>query len=304
MLFILVGSTVFSFTFNAADGHIWVEHLFDDMPGGAMGFLIVVNILVFILGCFIDFFEIAFIVIPILAPVADKILPGLLPPGTPADMTLIWFGVIIAMNLQTSFLTPPFGFALFYLRSVAAKNDYKDRRHRRADPGGADEPDLQGLDRLHLRAAGDGGGADRLPGAGDRRHREDGARSTPTRRCRSMQDKSNADRDSASGAAAAVPAAPRRRRPQPAPRRQREGRPDEGPARIDEEGPGQEALIQAGAPAPTHETTNPAEAGLFLCRRGAPARAGAGQSFCDCMKSSKRFSVKRNHRFWSRRKFE
>jgi TRAP-type mannitol/chloroaromatic compound transport system permease large subunit len=80
VLFILIGSTVFSFTFNAADGHIWVEHLFDkDMPGGALGFLIVVNILVFILGCFIDFFEIAFIVIPILAPVAEKILPGMLP---------------------------------------------------------------------------------------------------------------------------------------------------------------------------------------------------------------------------------
>jgi TRAP-type mannitol/chloroaromatic compound transport system permease large subunit len=127
VLFILIGSTVFSFTFNAADGHIWVEHLFDGMPGGAMGFLIVVNILVFILGCFIDFFEIAFIVIPIIAPVADKMLPELLPPGTPPEMTLIWFGVIIAMNLQTSFLTPPFGFALFYLRSVAAKKDYKDR---------------------------------------------------------------------------------------------------------------------------------------------------------------------------------
>ncbi len=127
VLFILVGSTVFSFTFNAADGHIWVEHLFKDMPGGAMGFLIVVNILIFILGMFIDFFEIAFIVIPILAPVADKILPGLLPPGTPVEMTLIWFGVIVAMNLQTSFLTPPFGFALFYLRSVAARKDYKDQ---------------------------------------------------------------------------------------------------------------------------------------------------------------------------------
>ncbi|MBP9056956.1 MAG: TRAP transporter large permease subunit, partial [Polaromonas sp.] len=77
VLFILIGSTVFSFTFNAADGHIWVEHLFKDMPGGAWGFLIVVNILVFILGCFIDFFEIAFIIIPLLAPVAEKILPGL-----------------------------------------------------------------------------------------------------------------------------------------------------------------------------------------------------------------------------------
>jgi TRAP-type mannitol/chloroaromatic compound transport system permease large subunit len=127
VLFILIGSTVFSFTFNAADGHIWVEHLFKDMPGGALGFLIVVNILIFILGCFIDFFEIAFIVIPILAPVADKILAGFLPAGTPPEMTLIWFGVMIAMNLQTSFLTPPFGFALFYLRSVAAKKDYKDR---------------------------------------------------------------------------------------------------------------------------------------------------------------------------------
>ena len=116
VLFILIGSTVFSFTFNAADGHIWVEHLFKQVPGGVLGFLIVVNILVFILGCFIDFFEIAFIVIPLLAPVADKL-----------GIDLIWFGVIIAMNLQTSFLTPPFGFALFYLRSVAAKQDYKDR---------------------------------------------------------------------------------------------------------------------------------------------------------------------------------
>ena len=126
VLFILIGSTVFSFTFNAADGHIWVEHLFNGIPGGAMGFLIVVNILVFILGCFIDFFEIAFIVIPILAPVAEKILPALVP-GMSPDQVMIWFGVIIAMNLQTSFLTPPFGFALFYLRSVAAKFDYKDR---------------------------------------------------------------------------------------------------------------------------------------------------------------------------------
>jgi TRAP-type mannitol/chloroaromatic compound transport system permease large subunit len=116
VLFILIGSTVFSFTFNAADGHLWVEHLFDRMPGGAMGFLIVVNLLVFVLGMFIDFFEIAFIVVPILAPVADKM-----------GIDLIWFGVILAMNLQTSFLTPPFGFALFYLRSVAARKDYKDR---------------------------------------------------------------------------------------------------------------------------------------------------------------------------------
>ena len=126
VMFILIGSTVFSFTFNAADGHIWVEHLFAGLPGGAMGFLIVVNILVFILGMFIDFFEIAFIVIPMLAPVAEKLLPALMP-DMPINEVMIWFGVIIAMNLQTSFLTPPFGFALFYLRSVAAKKDYKDR---------------------------------------------------------------------------------------------------------------------------------------------------------------------------------
>ncbi len=115
VLFILIGSTAFSFTFNAADGHFWVEHLFAKLPGGQMGFLIVVNILVFILGMFIDFFEIAFIVIPLLAPVAEKM-----------GIDLIWFGIIIAMNLQTSFLTPPFGFALFYLRSVAARSDYTD----------------------------------------------------------------------------------------------------------------------------------------------------------------------------------
>ena len=115
VLFILVGATVFSFTFNAADGHIWVEHLFVGLPGGQMGFLILVNILVFILGMFIDFFEIAFIVIPMLAPVAEKM-----------GIDLIWFGIILAMNLQTSFLTPPFGFALFYLRSVAPRADYDD----------------------------------------------------------------------------------------------------------------------------------------------------------------------------------
>ena len=116
VMFILIGSTVFSFTFNAADGHVWVEHLFDKVPGGVLGFLIVVNLLVFILGMFIDFFEIAFIVIPLLAPVAEKM-----------GIDLIWFGVLLAMNMQTSFLTPPFGFALFYLRSVAPKQDYNDR---------------------------------------------------------------------------------------------------------------------------------------------------------------------------------
>ena len=145
------------------------------MPGGALGFLIVVNMLVFILGCFIDFFEIAFIVMPILMPVAEKILPELFPPGTPIDPIMIWFGVILAMNLQTSFLTPPFGFALFYLRSVAAKKDYKDRITGENDPGGDHGADLQGLDRLHHPAADHGGGDHRLPEARDqRRHRTPG----------------------------------------------------------------------------------------------------------------------------------
>ena len=123
VMFILIGSTVFSCTFNAADGHFWVEHLFDKLPGGQLGFLIVVNLLVFILGMFIDFFEIAFIVIPLLVPVATKL-----------EIDLIWFGVIIAMNLQTSFLTPPFGFALFYLRSVAARSDYTDHVTKKRIP--------------------------------------------------------------------------------------------------------------------------------------------------------------------------
>ncbi len=106
----------FSLTFYGIDGHVWVEHLFLNLPGGSIGFLIAVNVLVFILGCFIDFFEIAFIVVPLLAPVAEKL-----------GIDLIWFGIILGMNLQTSFLTPPFGFALFYMRSVATVKAYKDK---------------------------------------------------------------------------------------------------------------------------------------------------------------------------------
>lgn len=116
VLFILIGSRIFSLTFYGINGHIWVEHLFLGLPGGAMGFMIAVNVLVFILGCFIDFFEIAFIVIPLLAPVAEKL-----------GIDLVWFGIILGMNLQTSFLTPPFGFALFYMRSVAPDRPYTDK---------------------------------------------------------------------------------------------------------------------------------------------------------------------------------
>ena len=116
VLFILIGATVFSFTFTAIDGKEWVEHLFDKLPGGQVGFLIFVNVVIFFLGFFLDFFEIAFILIPLLAPVAENL-----------GIDLIWFGVLIALNLQTSFLTPPFGFALFYLRSVAPVGSFIDR---------------------------------------------------------------------------------------------------------------------------------------------------------------------------------
>jgi tripartite ATP-independent transporter DctM subunit len=108
VMFILIGSTVFALVFRAVDGDLWVEHLFSLVPGGAVGFLVVVNVLIFILGFFIDFFEIAFIILPLLGPVAAKM--GIDP---------VWFAIMIGMNMQTSFLTPPFGFALFYLRSVA-----------------------------------------------------------------------------------------------------------------------------------------------------------------------------------------
>ncbi|HRD32638.1 MAG TPA: TRAP transporter large permease subunit [Rhodocyclaceae bacterium] len=124
VMFILIGSTIFSFTFNAVDGHIWVEHLFDKLPGGELGFLIFVNAIIFVLGFFLDFFEIAFILVPMLAPVAEKL-----------GIDLIWFGIIIAVNLQTSFLTPPFGFALFYLRSVAPVSAYIDRLSGKRIPG-------------------------------------------------------------------------------------------------------------------------------------------------------------------------
>jgi TRAP-type mannitol/chloroaromatic compound transport system permease large subunit len=107
-MFILIGSTVFALVFRAVNGDLWVERLFALVPGGVWGFIAVVNLFVFVLGFFLDFFEIAFIVLPLLAPVAAKL-----------GLDLTWFGVMIAMNLQTSFLTPPFGFSLFYLRSVA-----------------------------------------------------------------------------------------------------------------------------------------------------------------------------------------
>jgi TRAP-type mannitol/chloroaromatic compound transport system permease large subunit len=116
VLFILIGATVFSLAFQGVDGPKWVEHLLTGLPGGQLGFLIVVNILIFVLAFFLDFFELAFIIIPLVGPVAEKM-----------GIDLVWFGVLLAVNMQTSFMHPPFGFALFYLRSVAAHDDYTDK---------------------------------------------------------------------------------------------------------------------------------------------------------------------------------
>jgi len=111
VIFILIGSTIFTLSFRGLSGDLWVEHLFNQLPGGVLGFLIVVNLMVFVLAFFLDFFEIAFIAVPLLAPVAHKL--GIDP---------IWFGVMLAVNMQTAFMHPPFGFALFYLKSVAPKS--------------------------------------------------------------------------------------------------------------------------------------------------------------------------------------
>lgn len=116
VIFILVGARVFSLTFYGVDGHRWVEEMLVALPGGQTGFLIFVNAFVFVLAFFLDFFELAFIIIPLLGPAAERL-----------GIDLIWFGIILGVNMQTSFMHPPFGFALFYLRSVAPKEAYTDR---------------------------------------------------------------------------------------------------------------------------------------------------------------------------------
>jgi TRAP-type mannitol/chloroaromatic compound transport system permease large subunit len=116
VVFILIGARVFSLTFYGVNGHVWVEHLLTSLPGGQLGFLIVVNLIIFFLAFFLDFFELSFIVIPLLVAPADKL-----------GIDLIWFGVLLGVNMQTSFMHPPFGFALFYLRSVAPIREYIDK---------------------------------------------------------------------------------------------------------------------------------------------------------------------------------
>ncbi|MDZ7823120.1 MAG: TRAP transporter large permease subunit [Ahrensia sp.] len=115
VMFILIGARVFGLTFYGINGHLWIEELLLALPGGETGFLFVITVIVFILGCFLDFFEIAFIVVPLLVGPAEAL-----------GIDLIWLGIILGINLQTSFLTPPFGFALFYLRSISPKEDWDD----------------------------------------------------------------------------------------------------------------------------------------------------------------------------------
>jgi tripartite ATP-independent transporter DctM subunit len=110
VVFILIGATVFTLVFQGMDGGRWIEHMLTGLPGGQLGFLLFVNLFIFILAFFLDFFEIAFIVIPLLVPVAAKL-----------GIDLVWFGVLLCVNMQTSFMHPPFGFALFYLRGIAPR---------------------------------------------------------------------------------------------------------------------------------------------------------------------------------------
>ena len=124
VIFILIGARVFSLTFYGVSGHIWVESLLTSLPGGQIGFLLFVNAFVFVLAFFLDYFELAFIVIPLLGPAAEHL-----------GIDLIWFGVILGVNMQTSFLHPPFGFALFYLRSVAPRKSFLDRISGKLTPG-------------------------------------------------------------------------------------------------------------------------------------------------------------------------
>jgi tripartite ATP-independent transporter DctM subunit len=108
VVYILIGARVFSLVFQGVGGKVWIEDMLTSLPGGQLGFLIFVNVFIFVIAFFLDFFEIAFIIIPMLAPAADKL-----------GIDLIWFGVLICANIQTSFMHPPFGFALFYLRGIA-----------------------------------------------------------------------------------------------------------------------------------------------------------------------------------------
>jgi tripartite ATP-independent transporter DctM subunit len=114
VMFLLIGASAFTLVFRLVGGDLAIKDLVTNIPGGIVGFLIVANLTVFILGFFIDFFEIAVILLPLFVPAAAEL-------GMTSD-DMVWFAVVLGMNLQTSFLTPPFGFSLFYLRGVAPKS--------------------------------------------------------------------------------------------------------------------------------------------------------------------------------------
>jgi TRAP-type mannitol/chloroaromatic compound transport system permease large subunit len=153
VMFILIGARVFSLTFYGVNGHIWVEHLLTSLPGGEIWLPDRVSVLVFLLAFFLDFFELAFIIVPLLVAPAEAL-----------GIDLIWFGVILAVNMQTSFMHPPFGFALFYLRSVAPKAPLSvDKVTGERLAGGIDRADLLGGGALRGHPGGDDRGRDRLP---------------------------------------------------------------------------------------------------------------------------------------------
>ena len=162
VIFILVGSTIFSLTFQGVDGPRWVEHLLSDLPGGQLGFLILVNLLIFFLAFFLDFFELSFIVVPLLAPVASKL-----------GIDLIWFGILLGVNMQTSFMHPPFGFALFYLRSVAPTEEYTDRMTGKRIPPVKTTDIYWGAGAVRLHPDHHGGTDHRVPHAGVQRARQE-----------------------------------------------------------------------------------------------------------------------------------
>ena len=288
VLFILIGSTVFSLSFQAVDGPVWVEHLLTSLPGGQLGFLIVVNILIFFLAFFLDFFELSFIVIPLIAPVADKL-----------GIDLVWFGVLLAVNMQTSFMHPPFGFALFYLRSVAPSDDYDDKITAQADRRGHDRPDLLGRGAVRHHPDRHGRPDHRLPDAGLERPRQgaDGRRrqGVPADADAPKEPRADAPARRRATPAPPAPASPRRRRAGAA----EQSSDDDAMKRLLESM--QARSDEEALTAPTRDgrarKKNPAAAGFSFER----ARAGVDQSFCACMKSSKPASVKRNQRFASRR---
>ncbi len=123
VVFLLIGSTLFTLVFRGLEGDLWISRILSNLPGGSLGFLLVVNIVVFVLGFFIDFFEIAFIIVPLVVVPAELL-----------GIDLTWLGIVLALNIQTSFLTPPFGFSLFYLRGVTPEDIPTTRIYRGVVP--------------------------------------------------------------------------------------------------------------------------------------------------------------------------